>query len=116
MLAVAPIGAVPLRRLHLDFGYRLPFLDVGHVRRAASVLARHRRSLEDLQMDGLDADSLDERTAQRWSAADLLSSIGGLPVLKTLTLTGSMTTEVAAAVAAACPALETFNLPWAPVK
>lgn len=108
LAAAPPAGAVPLRRLHLRF---LLCVDDGHGRGAAAVVARHRRSLEDLHVTTVGAAAaVDGCTDEAWSLASLLADAGTLPALTSLALACRLTPDGAAAVAAACPALECFQL------
>lgn len=105
-LASAQIGAVALRSLEL---FSVDFADRGHGRGATSVVACHKRSLENLQVRvGVPslAPVLDVDSVEVWSITSLLGDVGILPALKALDLTCHLDRTVAAAVAAACPALE----------
>lgn len=106
-LADAQTGSVPLRRVDLC---GMNCYDEGHGQGAISVLVRHQRSLEVLRMGFVGNTTESAGNENRaWSVESLLNDIGRLPALKALTLDG-MSAAAAAAVAAACPELESLTV------
>lgn len=113
--AVAALAATdaafgPLRRLELiDLCAR----NVGHAHGASLVVARHQQTLEELSVARgcqHEASVGGAGVVDAWSVASLVGSLSRLPVLTALTLTCDLTSATAAAVAAACPALEGLTL------
>lgn len=109
LAAAPPTCAVPLRRLHL---HTVLCVDDGHARGAAAVLARQRRSLEDLHVTTAGAAAAINGwcTDEVRSVASRLTDAGTLPALTSLALPCRLTPAGAAAVAASCPALECSRL------
>lgn len=105
-LADRQTGSVPLLRVELRC---MDLCDEGHERGATSVLSQHQRSLEVLRMDFVFNSRKKELSRRPWSVKSLLRHIGSLPALKELSL-DAMSSADAAAVAAACPELESLTL------
>lgn len=106
-LADAPAAAVPLRTLGLGAVDRH---DAGHLRGATLMLARYRQSLQALGLHTVSNTGTSAAdAADAWSVASLVGCVGNLPALTSLSLHG-ITAADAAAVAVACPALESLTM------